>query len=82
MKKSPDTTSRRSVIQATDSTRSGCTANRSAAAAAPSAMSRVDARGQGPGEEATGHGIEAERGARVEEQAREVIAHGIHAHTR
>jgi len=37
------------------------------------------ARGEGPGEEAAGHGIEAERGGRVEEEAREVIAGGIHA---
>ncbi len=37
------------------------------------------ARGQCPGEESAGHGIEAERGGGVEEQAREVIALRVHA---
>ena len=44
-KNSPDVTSRRSVIQATDSTRSGWMAKKSAAAVAPALTASVEAAG-------------------------------------
>ncbi len=44
-KNNPDVRSRRSVIQATDSTRSGCTEKKSAAAPAPRPRASWDAEG-------------------------------------
>ena len=44
-KNNPDVRSLRSVIQATDSARSGCTAKKRAAAAAPHPRPRGDAEG-------------------------------------